>query len=65
MVLGLSMVSNSKQSQLSDDDIDLLLGSSNDKDSDDCSDFDPCYLENDSDTLYESQYNSWWCCSKQ
>ena len=54
VALGLSMASNSKRSQLSDDDVDLLLGSSNDKDSDDNSDLDSCYRENDDDTLHAS-----------
>ena len=45
MVLGLSIAFNSKRSQLSDDDIDLLLGSSDDKHSDNSGD-----LENDGDT---------------
>ena len=54
MVFGLSVASNSKRRQLSDDDIDLFLGSLDDKDSDDSRDLDPCYLENDGDTSYDS-----------
>ena len=48
------MPSNSKRRQLSDDDIDLLLGSSDGNDSD----LDPCYLENDGDISYDSNEES-------
>ena len=54
VVFGLSVASNSERRQLSDDDIDLFLGSLDDKDSDDSRDLDPCYLENDGDISYDN-----------
>ena len=48
------MGSKFKRRQLDDDDIDLLLGSSDDEYTDEDSDFDPCYLDNGGDTSHES-----------
>jgi len=48
------MASNSKRQLLSDEDMEILQGSSDDDDSD----LDPCYLDNDGDTSYSSDEES-------
>ena len=51
------MAFNSKRGQLFNNNIELLLGSriiTDNKNSDDNSDLDPCYVEDDGDTSYDS-----------
>ena len=58
MVLNVLMAFNSKHYQLLDDYIKLLLGSSDNKDSYDDTDLNPCYVENDGETLNDSDEES-------